>query len=92
MKFRTHTGEIIEGERLQIALNAVADDWRDIALRIHESGDYASHVTQERKDANLERDLAFAEEIRNGGRFGFTIWQRVNTKLTGECVGFLRGS
>lgn len=85
MKFTTHTDEIIEGYRLVNALNKVADDWQELAHKIR-VGSYASHVTENTKDETLQRGLEFAEKIRNGYFDNFTIWQRVNAELTGECV------
>ena len=85
--FRTHTGEIVKGKRLQDALEKVADKWASNARAIRENDDYAPHVTEEKKDLNLKRHLAYAEGIRTGENVNnFTIWQRVNTELTGDCV------
>jgi len=89
MNFKTHTGEIVTGERLTQALNEVANDWANLGRAIREENLYASHVTEEQKEENLMRDLAHAEEVRNGEIKSFTIWQRVNEKLTGECVALL---
>ena len=89
MQFKTHTGEIVTGERLQSALKQVANDWRDIARAIRSKDLYASHVTEETKDARLAEALDRADKIEAGNVGSFTIWQRVNTVLTGECVGFL---
>lgn len=89
MNFRTHTGEIVSGARLTEALASVANDWADNARAIRREDHYASHVTEAEKDQYLTDDLAFAETIRNGAVTSFTIWQRVNTALTGECVALL---
>ena len=89
LTFRTHTGEIVTGDRLTAALNAVADDWAENARAIRREDRYASHVTEDRKDENLAQGLAYAEKIRRGEATGFTTWQRVNTALTGECVALL---
>lgn len=90
MKFRTHTGEIIEGERLTKACHAVADFWRDNAYGIRKQDLYASHVTEKTKDKILQEQLEQAERIRNGTEpVGFWLWQRINTELTGECVALL---
>jgi hypothetical protein len=91
-KFRTHTGEIIQGERLQAALDAVADDWIDLACRIREDDEYASHVSEEEKDQVLKDNLKLAEEVRRGEINSFTTWQRVNEKITGESPALLPGS
>lgn len=87
--FRTHTGEIITGERLTAALNTVANDWADNAHAIRAEDAYADHVTEAAKEHYLAEGLAFAEEIRRGETTGFTTWQRINTALTGECVALL---
>lgn len=85
--FRTHTGEIVSGQRLTDALNTVADDWAEMSRKIRQQDHYAAHVTEEQKDHYLDKGLQFSEEIRAGKTTGFTTWQRINTKLTGECVG-----
>lgn len=90
MQFRTHTGEIISGERLIKAQNAVADFWVKNAHAIRKENGYASHVTDEVKEEALQRQLADAEKIRNSTMpMGFWLWQRINAELTGECVAFL---
>lgn len=89
MEFRTHTGEIVTGERLTAALEAVAQDWIDLAYAVREEDAYASHINQKAKDYFLAEDLKFAESIKTEGPKSFTIWQRVNEKLTGECIAFL---
>lgn len=87
--FRTHTGEIVTGERLQVALNAVADDWARMAHAIRNEDAYADHVTEAEKAEDLVDGLAYAERIRRGDVKNFTVWQRVDTELTGQCVALL---
>jgi hypothetical protein len=89
MTFTTHTGEVVTGERLSIALAAVADDKIALAYAIKEENAYAAHVTEEQKEQNLINSLQWAEGIRNGQVRSFHCWQNINTKLTGECIGFL---
>jgi hypothetical protein len=89
LTFRTHTGEIVTGERLTAALASVANAWADNARAIRREDHYASHVTEATKDNALAEGLAFAEQIRRGETTGFTTWQRINTALTGECVALL---
>lgn len=89
MIFRTHTGEQVQGDRLQAALNTVADWYTDNAYGIREEDLYASHVTEVQKDDYLARGLEHAEDVRAGEVTSFAVWQRVNEVLTGECVGFL---
>lgn len=88
--FRTHTGEAVTGERLVNAFNAVADFWAENALGIYKENLYASHVSEKTKLNNREKQLEQAERIRAGTEpMGFWLWQRIDTELTGECVGFL---
>lgn len=87
--FKTHTGDIVTDERLKVALDAVADDLVRQAHDIRKEDSYASHVPEATKDAKLSDDLHLAEDVRNGSVKSLTIWQRVNEKLTGECVAIL---
>ena len=87
--FRTHTGEMVTGERLASALNAVADWYAENARAIRREDTYASHVTEETKERLLTEGLAFAAQVRRGEVGGFSVWQRINTHLTGECVALL---
>lgn len=89
MSFRTHTGEIVTGERLRVALAKVAADWRALAHAIYKEDGYASHVAEECKAKNRDDMLTRADEIEAGSVKSFTIWQRVDTELTGECVALL---
>jgi len=87
--FRTHTGEVISGQRLIDAFNRVADETIELAKAIRLEDAYASHVSEEVKDKNMTDDFALAEQIRSGEITSFTTWQNVNYAITGECVGFL---
>lgn len=87
--FRTHTGEIVKGQRLKDALNKVADEWARNAKAIRTEDEYASHVTEAIKDDCLLKGLRRAEEIRIGNVNSFTAWQDINTAITDECVAFL---
>lgn len=79
----------MSGERLECALAAVADDLIESAYKIRRENKYADHVTDEKKEANLQAMLDRAFRIRSGQEhMGLWLWQRVNMKLTGECVGF----
>lgn len=89
-KHVTHTGEVISGARLTKARNKVAGDWAALAHAIRRDDDYADHVTTKQKDENLAQMLAEATDIRAGKHYGFTIWQRINTELTGECIALLK--
>lgn len=87
--FITSKGQIFKGKKLLIALNSVANDWVQLQYAIRYSDDYASHITEETKDRLLEEGLKYAEQIRKGHLANFTILQRLNTKLTGECIALL---
>lgn len=88
-QFTTHLGEIVTGPRLQEALDAVADDWAELAHAIRREDRYASHVTEKVKDDERDQMLLRAEEIRLGHIGSATIAQRLNTKLTGRCVALM---
>ena len=88
--FRTHTGKIVTGVTLSNALNQVANDMIQNANNIRIENHYADHVTEEQKEEYFLRRIEYAEEIRIGiGLNNFTIWQRINQVLTGECVALL---
>lgn len=87
--FKTHKGVIISGARLRDSLGRVADSFVDNARGIREEDLYASHVTEKEKEQYLIEGFHRAERIRAGHVDNFTVWQRVNTDLTGECVAFL---
>jgi hypothetical protein len=89
-KHRTHEKEIVDGVRLENALKVVADWHRVNARAVYECSDWGSHVTQSQKDQYLEKRLVYASEVQTGtAKMSFDLWQRVNTELTGKCVGFL---
>lgn len=72
------------------ACETVANQWRESAKAVKANDPYASHVTEEYKEAKFKRDMNYADQIEFGEvSFNFTIWQRINTELTGECPGFL---
>lgn len=51
---------------------------------------FASHVTDSDKRKYAEDQRKYAEEVLRGEHDNnFTIWQRMNYFLTGECVPFL---
>jgi len=90
MKFKTSTGKIVTGKRLQRALQAVAEDWRASALAVHRNNMYPPHVTRSQKRRLLIDELKRAQRISDMTEpVGFWLWQRVNQKLTGKCVAFL---
>lgn len=86
---RLHTGEVVSGDRYVAARDKVADWFADNARHVRAEDPYAAHVTTEQKDARLAETLAWSDAIRAGEAYGFTVWQRINAELTGECVAFL---
>lgn len=91
LEFKTHDLQIIAGPRLEAALGAVADDYVKLAYAARKEDAYAAHVAEAQKDQMLAKALDHAEQVRRGERHGnFAVWQRVNQKLTGQCVALLR--
>ena len=87
---KLHTGKILTDTGIAEALKKVANDLRENGYAIHSENAYASHVTQEEKERYLQERLGYANEVEKGlHNSNFTIWQRVDTMLTGECVAFL---
>lgn len=89
MQFKTHTGETVTGEKLTNALNLAAKQWQDNAIALYQGDDYPPHVTLRTKRIRLLDGLKTARKIRANEIDNFTLWQRVDTILTGECIGFL---
>ena len=90
--FHTSERELLtdNDERLIQARKQVAQDWRDLGHAIREGDAYASHVSEETKDLILSNDLKEADRIETGELDGnFTFWQRINERLTGNCVALL---
>lgn len=89
--FKTHTGKIVRGKKLVMALNSIADDLLERAHKIRNEDDYASHITNESKDRILNEAIEDSERIRNPNNIKYELWlfQRLNTKLTGECIALL---
>ena len=87
---KTHTGEIIKGNRVTEAVKAVCNEWRELALAIRNEDSYASHVSEDEKDEYLSQSIILADDLE-AGRVNptFTDWQRINIILTGECVALL---
>jgi len=87
---RTHKGEPVSPVDLRRARQHVAQWRRENAKAIRLCGDYASHVSESEKDSTLQYSLGYADEIESGQHDNnFSVWQRMNTFLTGECIGFL---
>ncbi len=89
-QFQTHTGEIVTGDRLQAACEAVALWYEENARACLTSDDYPPHVTQQTKEDLARQRYEWAESVRKRDNLtNFSVWQRVNARLTGECVAFL---
>ena len=90
--FRTSTNKIITDESLiQKAREYASKNLKEGARKIR-SGEkkMASHVTKEEKLKIAKRKEDYANEIIAGRHdVNFTVWQRMNYYLTGECPGFL---
>jgi len=84
--FTTHTGEVVTGTRLTVALDKVVTDWENLAKRIRIEDKYASHVTDAQKEQYMAKMIESSHEIRAGKDLSLTILQRLNTVLTGVCV------
>ena len=78
-------------QQLQAARVYAAQPSRDCADHAFDDDfGFASHVTREDKRRYVEDNLKHAAEVEAGKHDGnFTIWQRMNYFLTGECVPFL---
>lgn len=87
-QFKSSKG-LMKGAVVRDAFQKVSDDAIELAKEIRYCGDYPDHVSEEEKDATLEASIRRAAEIRAGVIDNFTVWQRVNDILTGECVAFL---
>ena len=85
MEFITSKKEIVKGEKLISAIESVKKDLINLAYAIKKENCYASHVTEKQKIDILNNSLKSANNIYNK-LHNFTIWQRINQKLTGECV------
>ena len=60
------------------------------AIDKNEAG-FASHVTEEKIQEIRAQKLNYIQEILDGKHDGnFSVWQRMNYYLTGECVPFLK--
>jgi len=81
MQFKTHNGNIVDATE---AFDKVADDWTRLAGDV-----YNETETTPQSIRRLYNMLLDVERIRNGEVTSFTIWQRVNEEITGECVPFM---
>lgn len=84
------TKTLFTPEELQAAREQVARFFEDNAQKIKVQDSYAAHVTARKKQKNLQRSLQWAQEIREGKHDGnFTVAQRMQVCLTGDCTPFL---
>lgn len=92
LTFVTHTEEVVSGQRLVDAINKVADNMV-VSANKKRIEHYASHITETQKDEFLVKDLKYAEEVRRGEHLNnFSIWQRIDTELTGETAPLFANS
>lgn len=87
--FITHTGDRVTGIRLVKARQKVSDDLIKLAWDIYKEDCYAPHVTKEQKQKNLVDGIERGLAVTLGTSRYFTVNQRINYILTGECVALL---
>lgn len=88
---KTHTGEIITGARLQEARKAATQPNLDYIEAIDNgTAGFASHVTIAQIQEIRAGEVEQIRKIRAGeSDHNFTVWQRMNTFLTGKTVALL---
>jgi hypothetical protein len=88
---RTHTGEIVTGDRLNEARKYAAGFERRSCRQWLTNPDYgADHVTTSQHGKYAARKMLEVLRIERGEcDHNFTIWQRMDYFLTGESVPFL---
>lgn len=90
--FQASDGKTYTGQQLLDACAVVGKFYKDNAWSIWHSDDYADHVTQERKDQDLNDQLEFAVKVARGDSdvcSGLSVAQRINVELCGECPAIL---
>lgn len=83
-KYNSNDPELIE------AINEVSIFFLILAFRIFISDNYADHVEENTKINMFLKRIQHAIEIKNGKINNFTVSQRINTILTGDCVALLQ--
>ena len=88
---KTHNGKKIIGQQLINARTHAAKGNDNYAKAIMTNKmSFPPHVTREKQIEIADHQLAYAKEIRAGKHdSNFTIWQRMDTFITGKCIGFL---
>ena len=88
---RTHTGEIVTGDRLNEARKYAAGFERRSCRQWLTNPDYgADHVTTSQRGEIAAINMRKALQTEYGERDNnFTIWQRMDYFLTCKCVPFL---
>lgn len=92
LAFQTHLGEVLPANdaKLVAACETVAQWYEDNARATRIEDAYASHVTEQKKDELMLKQFDWAEQVRQRKNLhNFSVWQRVNAELTGECVALL---
>lgn len=84
-----HLGVIHEGQKAKDAFLKVAADLDELALTIVKENEFAAHVTAEQKASFLKKNQKEADQVRHGKVENFSVWQRINTELTGEEIALL---
>lgn len=87
--FVDHNEVVHSVEEMRPIYEAVARDLEMLAMNIRLEDAYAEHVQEITKDNIFRRDIDIANDVRYGHWSGFAHWQRINQKLTGECVALL---
>ena len=88
--FNTRNGKTVSGDALLNACKRVAQELRESAEEVKKENAFASHVTDVEKEAYIKRYwLDIADTVERGNITSFTIWQKINYVLTGECVALL---
>lgn len=90
VQFKDSNGRSVPSAELQNALNRVAEDWLLMGFNVYMMDQYPAHVSESAKYARYEKNKEVSERIRNGLELNnFTIRQRVDTYLTGNCAALL---
>jgi hypothetical protein len=91
--FQTSAGEVLlhNDPRLIEVCERVATWYEKQADLVRAQNSFAKHVTESQKGDYINKHyLQWAEKIRQRENLNnFSVWQRVNAELTGECVAFL---
>lgn len=78
-------------DQLQAARNYAAEgSWCCMENALNDDNYFASHITWSEKQKYARRERRWAMEVEAGLRdHNFSVWQRMNYYLTGECIALL---